>query len=218
MYQSEQINELATALSKFQGELPTVGKNKTVKIVTKAGRTISFSYAELSAILSAIKNPLSKHGLSVSQDFQRDGERYHIVTLLFHSSGQWLKSELPLNVHAADIKDLGSQITYSRRYALTSMLGICADDDDEETLEGNVITAPAKQVTPPKPVYISRDDALALKEKIGACEESFQKNIYDFLRGLDIHSLDRLPIDRYDQILRRVNRKLEEQEAELVTA
>jgi len=125
---SNQINELATALAKFQGEMPQVVKNKKATILTKSGSSYSYKYADLTGILDSVRPNLSKHGLSTTQIFVD----YKIITMLMHSSGQFISSELELNC-AEEIKpqELGSIITYMRRYALVSILGISADEDDD---------------------------------------------------------------------------------------
>ncbi len=125
---SPEMNELATALSKMQGSMPPVFKNKTAKILTKSGSSYSYAYADLTGIWDCIRQSLMDVGLSICQTFS-DGM---IVTILMHSSGQWIKSCLPLHC-SREIRpqELGSIITYMRRYALTSILGISADEDDD---------------------------------------------------------------------------------------
>src|SRR5271170_4188941 len=122
-YKSENINELATALSKMQGNMGPIYKNKTAKIPTKSGATYSYTYADLAGIWECIRKPLLDTGLSVTQTFNGS----LLITILMHSSGQWIKSELPLNCMGLKPQELGSEITYLRRYALTGILGLSAD-------------------------------------------------------------------------------------------
>src|ERR1700683_3164595 len=108
MYQSEQLNELASALSKMQGTVGVVFKNKTAKVQMKSGGTYSYTYADLAGIWDAIRKPLMDAGLSISQTFVDN----KLMTMLMHSSGQWLKSCLPLTCMGLKPQELGSEITY----------------------------------------------------------------------------------------------------------
>lgn len=126
MNKSESIKELATALAKAQSELQAA-KFDAVNPFLKN------SYASLGSIIETARPVLSKNGLSVSQlPIGLDG-RIGLSTILMHSSGEWIESSLMLPV--ADEKGkstaqvAGSIISYLRRYAFASVLGIYAEDD-----------------------------------------------------------------------------------------
>ena len=123
MNMSEQINELAAALSKAQAEFPEIKKNKKVN----AGK-YSYNYAELATIIKLINPILSKHDLSIVQPLCKEG----IETILMHSSGQWIKSfhALP-DPNRAKAQEFGSAITYARRYSYGAMVGVATEDDDD---------------------------------------------------------------------------------------
>lgn len=131
---SPTIGELAKALSKFQSELAQPKLNKEVK----AG-AYKFKYADLANCYAAAKPIIGKYGLSVTHITTPT----HLLTILLHESGEWLKSELPLNTAQA-YQQLGSAITYLKRYSYCAILGICADDDDDANMaQGTgVITGP----------------------------------------------------------------------------
>lgn len=135
MQQSEQIGELVGALAKAQGEITNPEKNRevTVKGKTKAGdpMTYKFKYATFDNIIDHVRTPLTKNGLWFTQTLQNGDGKYKLLTTLFHSSGQYLQSETPLLVSGADNQAFGSALTYMRRYALSALLGIAADDDDD---------------------------------------------------------------------------------------
>jgi hypothetical protein len=122
---SPAINELAMALSKFQGSVEPIQKSKTAKV-----GSYSYNYADLADINLKIKKPLSENGLGIVQRFIRSDKGAMLQTILTHSSGQWISSELPLQVFEK-VQQLGSEITYLRRYTLSSLLGIVTDDDDD---------------------------------------------------------------------------------------
>jgi len=127
MNQSEQINEIASALSKFQGKVSLIAKKKTANVTMKSGGKYSYNYADLPSILDAIRLNLSEHGLAVMHQFKGN----LLITKLIHSSGQWIDSEMVLEFHDPDPQKRGALITFFRRYALTAILGISADEDDD---------------------------------------------------------------------------------------
>jgi len=127
---SATIHKLAAALVKVQRQLPPVPKSKTVEIATPSGGKESYSYAPLDAVWECCRQLLTENGLAIAQiSFEADGYP-HLETILMHTSGQWLSSTLPL-VATRDPQQLGSALTYMRRYALTSLVGIVADEDDD---------------------------------------------------------------------------------------
>lgn len=91
------------------------------------------SYASLSNILDAIKEPLIESGLSILQFPTGD---YGLTTILLHESGEYLKSEYTMRPVKDEPQGRGSAITYARRYALASILCLNIDEDDD----GNTAT------------------------------------------------------------------------------
>ena len=132
--QSEQLNELAAALSKAQGTMKNAIMNRT-------NPHFKSKYADLASVLDATRAALSANGIAVSQIID-DGR---LETMLIHTSGQWLCGVMQLPVTARP-QELGSCLTYYRRYALSSITGVSADDDDD----ANAAEA-AKQRAPAKP-------------------------------------------------------------------
>lgn len=127
---SESIKEIAGALCKFQSQLKPV-KRESENPFFKS------KYADLAGIWDAIREPLSKNGLSVVQGTKVDGEGATIETTVLHVSGEWISGELPVFVKDySSPQSLGSGITYARRYALAAILGISTEDDDGESAEG----------------------------------------------------------------------------------
>lgn len=156
---SENINEIATALSKFQGQVGTIEKDKEVNIRAKSGYNIKYKYADLATIMTQIRKPLSENGLCVSHGIQtQENQKRLLVTTVFHNSGQWLRSSMLIE-QTNDEKSLGAKITYYRRYALSSLLGIVTDDDVDADLQGAIQQEPVQAVQPvktkPKEVELS---------------------------------------------------------------
>lgn len=132
MKKSETIANLAVALSLFQGEV-TNPKNTADNPFFKS------KYAPLSEVINVTKPILAKHGLSVLQSPSGDGERIIVTTLLMHSSGEWIEGEpLVLKADKVTAQGAGSAISYGRRYALSAILGIASEvDDDGNHASGN---------------------------------------------------------------------------------
>lgn len=121
---SPELKDLATALSKAQGELipaPMDSDNPHYRS----------RFASLASVVSTARPVLSKHGLSVTQMVTHVGEKPALVTRLMHLSGQWVESTMLLSVTQAGMQPLGSAITYAKRYAFSAMVGIVAEDDDD---------------------------------------------------------------------------------------
>ena len=129
MQKSNEINELAGALCKFQSECPPIQK--------KAKNTLYGSlYAELSDILQKVKPHLKNNGLSFSQI--PEGE-YELTTILMHTSGQYISSTYSMKPVSNEPHEIASCKTYQKRIALTAILGLDFDEDKD----GN--TTPAKK-------------------------------------------------------------------------
>jgi hypothetical protein len=126
---SASVELLAEALAKAQGEFPAIKKGRTANIDSDK-RAYSYTYADLADVLEAVRKPLSTNGLAVIQPLIWKDDHPWLITRLLHSSGQWIESLYPLGTFARP-QEMGSAITYARRYTLTSLLGIAAEDDDD---------------------------------------------------------------------------------------
>ena len=122
---SPTIKALAVALIAAQGELPKLSKDKTNPFFNS-------SYAGLDTVLPAALKVLTTHGLGLIQSVGEDSRGgTTLTTILMHESGEWLSDTQPLLLTKTDPQGQGSAITYGRRYAVMSMLGLVADDDDD---------------------------------------------------------------------------------------
>ena len=116
---SPELGELAGALAKAQAEMGKARKSE-------ANAFFKSKYADLASVIEAAR-PISAHGLAVTQ-FPNNGE---LITMLVHESGQWLKSRYPIKPVKDDPQGIGSAITYCRRYAYQSILGLATGEDDD---------------------------------------------------------------------------------------
>lgn len=140
---SESIKEISAALAKFQGQITSVKKD-AINPYFKS------RYATLDTIWDTIRKPLSENGLSVTQTMNiiTDEKPLSVLdTTLYHTSGEWISGSMILNPVKDDPQGLGSAISYARRYSLSAILGIVADEDDD----ANEATKPDKPSTE-KPV------------------------------------------------------------------
>lgn len=133
---SPSIANIALALSKIQGTVGLIPKGKTATVSMKSGGSFKYSYADLADIWDGIRVPLMKNELAISQVFVKEGEKAYLQTILIHSSGEWIRSILELDSHEK-IQELGSEITYLRRYGISSILGIAADEDEDGQAANN---------------------------------------------------------------------------------
>lgn len=122
MNKSENIDQLAAALAIAQGEFSEA---------VKEGKSHHGKHATLTSVWEAARKPLSANGLAVLQAPYVQEGRVNIITLLVHKSGQWIETELSIKPARDDAQQIGSAITYGRRYALAPILGIVNDEDDD---------------------------------------------------------------------------------------
>ena len=120
---SNEIAELASALSKAQGEMGSAKKGADNPFFKS-------KYADLSEVIKALKEPFASHGLSYTQFPVMREDAAGVVTVLMHQSGQYMRSTYSIPLVKRDAQSVGSCITYARRYALQAIAGIPAADDD----------------------------------------------------------------------------------------
>lgn len=122
--QSAEIKDLATALAKAQAQIRPAAKGiDNTFFKTK--------YADLAAVWEVIRDPLASNGLSVVQLPSAEGNKVTVTTILLHTSGQWLRSELTMVATQVTPQGVGSCITYARRYALSAVVGVASEVDDD---------------------------------------------------------------------------------------
>ena len=135
---SAETGKLDAALAKAQGEFPAAIKDSN----NPAFKT---KYADLSAIMEAIRPALAKHGLSLTQwPVHSEDNRVHMVTRIAHD-GEWIRGTFSMPCDKQNAHGYGSIITYLRRYCAGSCLGVISDLDDD----GNAASArPAPRQEP----------------------------------------------------------------------
>lgn len=145
---SEQLNELAAALSKAQAEIANAAKSRSRPF--EKGSNVKIGYSTLADVWDACRKPLTANGLSViQQPLPHPEGSVMLRTLLLHSSGQFVESELTLPVRDHSAQAYGAALTYARRYALSAMVGVAPDDDDDgHSANGSAPQRPRQQAQP----------------------------------------------------------------------
>jgi ERF superfamily len=131
---SENVAAIATALAKAQTELSNPEKAMIGTIYNaRTDSPQNFRYASLSSGLDIIRKALGGHQIAITQttDIDRASGTVNLTTILLHTSGEWISSDWPvcqLSETSAP-RRMGAALTYARRYALFTMVGIAGEDD-----------------------------------------------------------------------------------------
>lgn len=156
MTTSEQVNEIAAALAKAQGVMKNAPLNKV-------NPHFKSKFADLASVRDTVIPALTANGIAAVQtlDAFPEGQTF-VRTRLMHASGQWIESTCPIP-NGGDMQKIGSAITYARRYSLSAICGIAADeDDDANAVSPQATTKPQAVVKVPE----GYDDWLADLEAV----------------------------------------------------
>src|SRR5262245_36233668 len=132
---SESIGAIASALAKAQSELINPEKSLIATIRSPFPREgdRTFRYASLSTGLDIVRKTLGKHEIATVQTtaIDKDAGLIRLTTVLAHSSGEWVSSDWPVCpvAETAAPHKMGAALTYARRYALFTLVGIAGEDD-----------------------------------------------------------------------------------------
>lgn len=129
---SDPCDQIAAAFVRAQTEMPRVlPRDKTATIKMKDGGEYSYGYTSFDSLIEAVRPFLTVEKIALIQAPAVNGTRVDVTTMLLHESGQYISCTLTLRAKTEAIHDLGSAITYNRRYAGGPMLGIASEDDDD---------------------------------------------------------------------------------------
>jgi hypothetical protein len=168
MTHSEQINEIAAALAKAQGQFEVVTKGNMADI-----GSYTYHYADLADVVKMGAPILSLNGIAVCQATSVEVGAVALTTLIMHTSGQWIENTITAGVDEGGgkswIKALGSAITYLRRYEYGSMLGIVTEKDDDATAADAASKAP---VAKPKSEQTQQEIYARINQRINSLEKN----------------------------------------------
>src|ERR1700726_3297943 len=132
---SESIASLAAALAKAQAELVNPEKSQVATVRSEGGRGAeqTFRYAPLSSGLDIVRKTLGQYCIATIQTTALDqtAGTINLTTMLSHASGEWIASDWPVCAvsETATPHRMGAALTYARRYALFTLVGIAGEDD-----------------------------------------------------------------------------------------
>src|ERR1700716_2156796 len=151
---SETIGAIAAALAKAQGELSNPEKSLTATVRSPFPRegNRTFRYASLASGLDVVRKSLGQHEIATVQttNIHPETGQIRLTTLLAHASGEWISSDWPVcaaNETAAPHK-MGAALTYARRYALFTLVGIAGEDDLDAPPDALIGPIESDQVLP----------------------------------------------------------------------
>lgn len=148
-----------------------------------------------------------------------DGTKIVMVTTLAHTSGQWMKSYLPLNPSKNDSQGIGAAITYLRRYSLSAIVGVvCDEDDDGETAVGRGKTNQGQAVQNKQTVSqdeaeatqrIGKAEIVALANLIQKLDEESHKSFLDWIKKtFNAPSIQDIPVSGFEKCMASINAKI----------
>ena len=135
MRTSETTKAISDAISKAQGSMPNV---------QKLGKSNYGHFATLDDGLELCRQHCSKHNIAITQATRMSGEIMVLDTRL-SCGNEWIEAEYPVIRFPARQQEIGSALTYSRRYSLFALIGIAGEEDDDGTAaNANAVAAPAR--------------------------------------------------------------------------
>ena len=193
MRTSEETTNLMKAMIASAPEIKSIAKNK---------QAYGYKYATLDSLIDMLRDVLPKHGLWFTQIPTRTEEESVLTTRVFHESGEWLEDSIlmtdtELQGKANDTQKLGASITYFRRYVLSSIFGVSADED----VDGNLASKERPQQAKPQQTAQKIDSKTYLKNEIreridqGATEDSVLEDFANILGTNIIKQVDQMTDD-----------------------
>jgi hypothetical protein len=180
MKMSESITAIAPALVKAQALIEGAVKDSS----NPAFRS---KYADLSAVLAVIRQPMADNDLCVIQSPVRADGGVEVETLILHKTGEWISQSCFIPINKWDAHGTGSGITYGRRYGLMAIFCIGTEDDDGNTAVERGPAPPAKKAPAPTfsaPTPPSAQDQAALMGKARAAAQSGMNDFRAFYKAL----------------------------------
>lgn len=164
MKMSESITTISPALVKAQALIEDAVKDSS----NPAFRS---KYADLSAVLAVIREPMAMNDLCVLQSPARAEGGVEVETLILHKSGEWISQSCFIPINKWDAHGTGSGITYGRRYGLMSIFCIGTEDDDGNSAVERGPVPTKKVISPVKPAPSAQDQAALMGKARAAAKE-----------------------------------------------
>lgn len=131
---SDEIDQLTAALAAAQMTFDAVEKNKTAVVESRreGARSYRYNYADLNEVISATRPHLSANGLVLMQLPIVRQRTVTILGLLTHTSGQWLRTDLPMTIESLDPQSIGTASSYGRRYQQLGLFNLAPGDGEDD--------------------------------------------------------------------------------------
>jgi hypothetical protein len=190
---TETTADLNAALAKAQAQMKPAAFNRT-------NPHFKTKYADLAAVIAAIREPLASNGLAFAQTMYISDRGPVLLTTLRHASGQCLTSEYPLP-NGVKPQEFGAALTYARRYSLSCITGIAADDDDDGN--GANTISNGKDKTSGNGGVVSDEQAETIWELI----RETNTNVDVFLKWANAPSISDIKASAYANIISKLQQK-----------
>ncbi len=213
---SQEIKDLVSSLAKAQGSMKPA-------VFNRVNPHFKSRYADFSSCMDACREPLSENGLAIIQSCEKIEGALTLVTMLAHTSGQWMKSEFPIVSAKMDSQGIGSAMTYAKRYSLCGMVGIVADEEGDDDGEAAVGRGKKEESSPqPRPISkISADQARMIKTLELKLDTESKSKLYAYLLSTHkIENIEDLLVEHFQKVLGAFSNavKFVEQQKEVANA
>ena len=176
---TDALDKIAPALLAAQKAMSAAAKSAT-------NPHFKSKYADLATVIDAVKTPLNDAGIAFLQTVRNDTTGVMVQTTLLHQSGQMIADTIYLPVPQQTPQAYGSAITYAKRYALQSMVGLPSEDDDGE--RASEPEKPDAHRVEPRP-NTARQVAVDAFDEMPADEQNYLQNlaasVIDMVNGED---------------------------------
>ena len=202
METSEQINELAAALSKLQSSISNPAKD---------AQAHHSKYASFPMILNTIRPHLEKNGLAIIQTSHK-AERYGhvcviVTTRIVHSSGQFIEEEISTAINSQaknTVQEMGSLISYMKRYAIQGMVLIAGDEDDDGEAAARVAQQDSNNI---KAALITDEEKQSIELK--AKQKGIAISV--ILQSFDLNSLDQMDKIQWNSAMSKLSKRADKE-------
>lgn len=206
-YQSVEVAELVTALSKAQSSYPAICSDRSGH---------KFKYADLDVIVQTIRPSLTQNGLSFTQFTKNDRDgNITLHTRLYHTSGQWIETRALVvsdkaGLGGSSLQAYGSAMTYNRRYQLVALLGITVDkdptDDNDDPAPSKAQQEYLQNKHVPKPEQVFYEKVTREQEdQLEQALDGYPELAREILLKMDKKSLADIPKHQFSQCLKRID-------------
>ncbi len=209
MKTSENINEIAKAMSIAQSQMTVAELNST-------NPHFRSKYSNLDSVIDAFRIPLTSNGLAYWQDVVTQENCVMITTRIAHTSGQWVEfGPLSIPFSKKDAHGIGAAITYAKRYALCGAMGVAPgeiDDDGNASLPKEEKQPRKESVTQDKQykkeepkqesIPLTTEQRKELHELADLCDPEYMAKLFTYLETLGINGFDALKSDRYAMVIK----------------